>query len=71
MNNNEILVAEMIYALKTKSAARTAAERTDSKVDAAILIDNAIELLKEKVYSNNHGAADRLGQETKNFLTQI
>ncbi len=63
-----VTLAEMVYALKTATAARFAVERAPEGVTPLEMLDSAAELLKAGPYSDNHGAVDRLIEETKGFL---
>jgi hypothetical protein len=64
-----VTLAEMIAGLKTVSAPKFAIARSaGTGITPAEMIDSAIDLLKADYFANNHGAADRLGQQAKGRL---
>ena len=67
-----VTLAEMVYSLKTIGAARFASERSSGTgVTALEMLDGASELLKDGPFSNNHGAAQRLIDESKSHLARL
>jgi hypothetical protein len=66
-----VTLAEMVYGLKTKSAAFFAKERARSAgVSPEEFLNGALELLQAGPFSNNHRAAERLVDEVKGHLAR-